>query len=674
MGAVLVVGPAPVELERRREGPDFIEILKEASERSQLRQEADFFSSVCGDIGADLRLIKEIDPVVYLVDFDVIRSLIDLKPQDPEEQRQALRIFENPNFQYALPVGAFSELLWWLRGFAPTYGNWLPKLPVADGNRREALEQLAHAVNVWPDNPDERELIREIAVAAARLTDITRVLITFLDRKNFHAVFSEYDESTRISLQEILAKLQRRDPDQSRGMKDLRDSQSLAVVCRRAELRDQITNGPSPNSKKPESFVLLTQTAILLDLVRRLDSQQDRQSVLVLSRLFKRPEVTRKSEERILYPSGYPVMTPQRAFFVEELRRDGVFPAQSRSMLEEMKVIFGRLAHVLEEPDTPFEQLPLVAREQKVALLQACVNELSKYEENRFYRALFVDRLLSGQKGESRIEESNTPRPGNRLVDRDAGLVLAESTVEYFYRSMVALNKKINAIAPTTYELKQELHPSLTFKELTVASKQPEENVMQGELYLDYPGGQETAVAFSFRWRTIARERRFFACLQGIFAVASDYGTNPLPQVFSVTPMTGDKVPPPEGLLYFTSIGVFWAPLLESFIPLARGIRISDKLKHAIAVVAKVPLEEIEILAVRVQTVFGDFQLDLIEDGEGIREVFVITQHNIGEQIAYICESTSLLGVLPDRLNQVLQEITSQFPSYSSSKKTGDAP
>src|SRR5262249_54826935 len=136
---------------------------------------------------------------------------------------------------------------------------------------------------------------------------------------------------------------------------------------------------------------------------------------------------------------------------------------------------------------------------------------------------------------------------------------------------------------------------------------------------------------------------------------------------------TGDEELPAEGLLFFTSIGVFWSPLHEALIPLAQDGRVMDKWKHTVVGVTSTSPDRLEIQAIRVQTDFADFQIDLINDESGIREVFVITQHNIGEQIAHLCESTSLLGVVPAKLNEALQKITSSFPLYSNDLKSTDA-
>jgi hypothetical protein len=674
METIMVSGPAPVELEVIERGPDFGEVLADAVKRADIRQEAEHFASLCSTILADLRLIRELDPVIYLIDFDVIRNLIDSKPLDRENQRQALRMFENADFQYAIPIGAFTELLVWLRSFAPTYVKAPPPGPVASGNRKDALRQLALAVSVWPDNPNESELIREIAVAAASLTDITKVLLSCLERKNFRAVFCDYDEESRSTWQEILEDSQRHEAGRPRDIRDYRDSQNLAVLSQGANARQRGGRQGKAESQPPESFVLLTQTSILLDLVHKLEREQQWKMAQLLAKLFGRSE-SAHDESRVLYPSGFPVMTSQRASFVEELREGRAFARQSRSMVESMKRIFEKLSSILEVSD---ESYPTAAN-VKIDQLRSCISELNDFEGSRFYRTLFVDRLLSQDRSDT--GERQPPRLGsqNRIESSAAGLMLAETTVEFFYRSLTALNQRLKLIAPTRYQLVQKLHPTGSFSELTVLSTDPNELVMKGECYIDRIEESDVSVAYSFRWQTTAQERRFFAALQAIFAIVDAGGQAALPPDLTLRQITGEEDQPQEGMLYFTNAGVFWGPLQEVFLGLSRGIRALEKVKRTIARMLQrsdeeqskaSPVEaELKLHAVRVQTAFGDFQIDLAEDDSGAREVFVITTYNIGEQIAFLCEATSMLGVITERLNETLQVVTASFPRYEQALK-----
>jgi hypothetical protein len=210
-----------------------------------------------------------------------------------------------------------------------------------------------------------------------------------------------------------------------------------------------------------------------------------------------------------------------------------------------------------------------------------------------------------------------------------------DTSVEYFYRSLVALNRKLDNIAPTEYQIDSAPHPSGTFLRLIVTSRHPEEKVMRGELYVDEIDGLDTPVAYSFRWQTVASETRFFASLQSIFSLAPDIVHSTLPPVLAVRSITGDEPPPTEGLLYFTNIGVFSVPLKETFLSLTRGGRIAERLKQTMADTSRTLADKIEIQAVRLQTDFGDFQLDIANDDAGIREVFVKSRARRYSRIAF---------------------------------------
>ena len=673
MGTTLVLGPAVVRRDVsvltvpplppaavQAVDPKWEQVLAQPVVRRRSREDSDHFAHTYNSIGQDARLVLELDPVIYLVDNDVIRNLVDQESVSSEERRQIASAFENPNFQYALPIGAFSELMWWFGGKTPSAHGSAPISPVKDGDRIGALKQLAHAVGLIPEETGERQLAREIAATVARYSNITSALVNFLDRKNFLGVFSDYDESTRTTLKEILARQERRDRDKRRDMKDLHDAENLALVCKRAEQRSQESaNSPGDQEKSP-SFVLLTETLI----VQHLAENASHVDSMTLSRLLGRPSEPGSNQYPRLYPTAYPVLPPQRAHYVEELRRARGLNDESVGWVEHIASTYRQLARIFQEPQVGFYHLPREKQLHNVQQLINVLDELGNYQQDPLFSLVEKERLLSQAAEVSNAEPATIPlAPESEGSEGFAAGPDLFFQTESLLRKLIWLNEKFEEIAPTRYELQNTIDASGSFTTLTIDSHHPEEVVMRGEVYLEEPGNP-APLAYSFRWQTVASERRFFAALQTIFALNSGVGKKVLPPHLVLEPVTGSASAPSESLVFFTNAGPFRTTLADTFIPVARGARIIERVKNALGTIIDVAPEKIEIEAVRVQTGFGDFQLNLVNDEMGVREVFVITHVNLAQQIARLCQLTSLLGVLPRRLTETLQPVTTQFPEY----------
>jgi hypothetical protein len=677
MGATLVLGPAVAREEDcvpppptlppspiQKIDPKYEQVLARPSVRRRFRADSDHFSRTYENIEGDARLLQELDPVIYLVDNDVVRNLVDLDSVNSEERRQIATVFENPNFQYALPIGAFTELMWWFGGNVPSEQGSIALPQIRDGDRKEALKRLAHAVGLLPEETDEGHLAREIAATVASFNNITSALLTFLDRSNFLGVFSDFDEATLTALREILAKQERRDRDKMRDMKDLHDAENLAVVCKRAELRSRESAETASAEERIPSFVLLTQTLIVQHLPDSLLNVAAHADSRTLSRLLGKPSEPESNRHPLLFPPAYPVLAPQRAHYVEELRRARGLTDESLGWVDHIAATYRRLAKIFQEPQVGFYHLPRDRQAQNVQQLIEVLDELGKYPIESLFNLIEKERLLS-QAAEAHHE-------GTAAVDRATEIeVVSAGTAEQdvffetesLFRKLIRINDIFERNSPTVYELQYAVDASESFSRVTIASHHPEEIVMRGEVYLD-EAVNPAPLAYSFRWQTIASERHFFAALQTIFALKSDVGKKSLPAHLVLEPVNGSESDPAESLVFFTNAGPFHTALADTFIPLARGARITDRVKTAIGTMIDVAADKIELQAIRVHTPFGDFQLDLVNDDTGVREVFVISHVNLAGQIVKLCQSTSLLGVLPRRLTETLQPVTTQFPEY----------
>ena len=73
---------------------------------------------------------------------------------------------------------------------------------------------------------------------------------------------------------------------------------------------------------------------------------------------------------------------------------------------------------------------------------------------------------------------------------------------------------------------------------------------------------------------------------------------------------------------------------------------------------------DLAVLALRIATAFGDFQLDVFPEDGVSRYVMAISHYDISAQVAHLCEATSLYSIMPTRLNETLKELCSQFPEF----------
>ncbi len=665
MSSSAVAYPAPIDLQEPKPPtvtPD--SILTDPRLSRYFAALSDHYSSLMSEMERDANLLKYFGKVVYLIDADVLRNIVEVSYKDDLLRRETQKLFENPNFHYALPLGAFQELVEWLRGYVPDgLSLWDTDIPGSiSGNLTGtgAVKSLAKAFGISIEGSTSLDLMEKvIATLEHEGLDIER-LIELLTKPNCFGVVGDFDEGDVAALNLIIeelprgsARTERRSPQRQtqekalRTKKDHRDAVNLAIAFKSCRIRENRGTGAAKNIAP--THVLVTQTHLLLDLVRRANERGD-DSVQKLSSLLNLPGPQ-------VVDGMYPVLSPRRAFIVEEFRREHSFENHALRELKGLKRDYEDLGGALRDA------AHAVGTKKEAQAISGAIRRKLEHLKIIYAQDPFYRRLEQSRATEMSIQYLREKlKPGSvTAVETAATLELAaESFFRILRRSYALLEEK----AVTTYSAKRELDDSCTFEAITVLSDRPTELLLEGEVYRRRSDSAEAAYqGYSFRWPTSCTERQFFAAIDSIVRLTDQ--RRPSRKAIQLQCMMSFDDVREGGLLIFTNVGVYGSP----FGKLPENLALKDisleLLRVGIASVFGENHEEVVLQAVRVCTQFGDFQLDLDSNEFGGREVFVISHYNIGRQIVHLCESTCLFTVLPVKLDTLLQkEVTAHFPLF----------
>ena len=657
MSTSLVAYPATVNRSKAKgESLSIKTILTDKAWTQYFGALAYHYSTLLFDATKDAHLVSELGSTVYLIDADVVRNLVEDRYKDARLRREAMRLFEDPRFSYAIPVGAFLELIEWLRGYMSSRMVWREDYRLSVNlDKPDALNELARVFDIATEACDEQAVIDRIFSSIRMLMPMAERLVEFFSRPNFKGIVADYDLDDVADLHDILGKIPRPADESlySRARKDFRDAANLALICKRLRVRSRHPAEPPP------SYILITQTRAILELLESVRGLSD-SSLEILSRLFESPGP--------IVEGLYPVLSPRRAFIVEDVRKRYDLGQDTLAGLLRSRRVYDDVGSLLREHSR--ESLPNSSRAESPLPVQlsSCLAHLIDvyHGEDSFYRELEKERAIEASlryfERKHRVATDSGIKERIRLEKTNL-----ESETRSFFSVLNKLTTLLNRVSVTSYELERNLDESGNFEEISIHSLNPSDLVLQGERYIDMSTGARGFVAYSVRWQTSCTEHQFFHAIDNIIRFPRDVrGDSRL----SVTAVADESELPSEGLIIFSNVGVFWtglgniARLLTtrkfSISDFVRVIESARKSKGS-----SIEVDEIEIKALRVMTGFGDFQLDVLADDDGAREVFVISHFNIGEQISFLCEATSLYGIMPQTLNDALQRITNTFPRFS---------
>ena len=650
MSSTALAYPATVGTERPRNliTPD--SILNDERQRRYFAALSDHYSSLLSEIERDVHFLSDLGNVTYLIDTDVIRNFVEISYSDDFLRRETERLFRNPNFRYALPFGAFQEIFEWLRRLTPR-GISLGQNPpfahiLGKGNvdASETIRRLARALNL-PGTDDPVSLIERLASTLERDKLHVERFIDLMTRENFEGIVHDFDLGDAVQLEaviqrrpRVLKKGLREEPKAAqRSHKDYRDAVNLAITFKNYRTREGLQG--TPEREAVPTYLLVTQTQVLLDLVKRANERDD-DSLHILSTLLDLPGAQ-------VVEGTYPVFSPRRAFTVEEFRREHGFGDHPLSELRTLRRDYEDLGGALRGS-------PPKLRSDNVVLISTLIREkLDRlnmiYARDPFYRSLENERAT--EKSIQYLREKL--KPGSIVVDKKATMLEleAQSFVKVLHESQALLED----LSMTSYIARHETDDTRTFESIIVYSNNPTEQILQGEMYLRAPADASLGYrSFSLRWQTNCTEKQFFEAIERVVVLSADrrpkHKSIVLREMFSFADVKAG------GIVVFTSLGVYGTAFVDVPVGLSLGEVSMRQLRKALLLACKGKNADPMLWAVRVCTPFGDFQLDLDSNESGEREVFVISRYDIGQQIAHLCESTSLFTILPRRLETLLRK------------------
>ncbi len=311
MSAELVSHSRIIEPARSQREPLTVDgVLEDSFWRQYFGALANHYSTLLHELSDDVPLVAELRPVVYLIDSDVIRTLVEERYEDSRLRREEVRLLESPLFRYAIPIGAFQELVEWLRSYLPNRLTWKEEYRLSTKlDRAESLRELGRAFALQVDDTSELDLIDRISSKIRTFRSVAERVIDFFDRPNFSGVVSDCELADVSSFHWAMGQTPpaETDGEGSPLRRDFREAVNLALVAksRRANAVRQNSNPLSP------SYVLITQTRSILDFVRNVRELEGKSlgtfSLLPISPID-------------LVGGLYPVFSPSRAFIVEDVR------------------------------------------------------------------------------------------------------------------------------------------------------------------------------------------------------------------------------------------------------------------------------------------------------------------------------------------------------------------
>ncbi|MGB6689756.1 MAG: hypothetical protein WBE76_18120 [Terracidiphilus sp.] len=396
---------------------------------------------------------------------------------------------------------------------------------------------------------------------------------------------------------------------------------------------------------------------MLLDLADNLHNTPNGDAADVLGSLFGQPGP--------LIPGVYPVLSPRRAFILEDLRSSRGLDNSSLATLAEERRVYEDLGQILRERGVAASKS---RRATEAAQLNAVEFEAKLKHLARLYYG--EDSALRRIERIRAMDASLQYFERRHKVEADPGAMEVSQLkrqAESLFRVLFRLGKLFNKFADTAYRIERRSEFGDCVQLFTIYSDRPTEVIAEGELYFGSTSGR-TPAAFSIRWQTSCTETGFFSALDTILRSLRSNRWAERALELSVVPEDGRGF---EGLIVFTNLG----PLRERLDALPKSLKaltLAQIVEAAGAALQATP-EQIVVHAVRIATPFGDFQLDIAPDSEGDREVFIIFHCDISKSISYLCEATGIFGVFLAKFRETVAEVTNVFRHPGQADEKGAA-
>lgn len=649
------------------------ELLQQEHAGDWLEYAADHYQKLLHTAFYDCKLLNCYSHVTYLIDFDVLKQYLTLRTIESSDTYFVDALFSRSSQPYALPIGAFYELLEWLAGLANVPAT------IAKLNRglsaSQALNTIAKVLTGRKTRPaDKFDALQQVRGRLSEARIALQRLSRILEDDRFQGVVSQYDQADLEVVRKSVARCPRvADPSGStRSRKDERDSLNIAIAVK--SMRTARTAMKLRGVPRVGGYVLVSQTILVLDLLQYLQNREPN-----VARVFEEWSgiLGEPNRPAVRY---YPVLRPRQVLSAEIL---GIYSDPENAILRahNWSTQFFQIAKELQlqthlselersevEYENIFNSLHTVETLQAARGFLNFIRQMLKRKEDRqVLHALEMQRASAIS-----ISLDHKEITGRDLDRKDE--IAAESLT--FAKALRRVEQNIGGIKGFGYQIVTSEHPHLGVDAFEVLQRPSTPMLLApltGEKYCDADSSSGYSM-YVVRWPVVCRATQFLCELDSI--VVRPRGRRPRRKdrrptsVWRALTELNDSNSGllDEGFVAITSAGVYGCDL---DVVLSSGGFGKIKLRNSKSFLRRVAEPDhppAEMRQLRICTLFGDFIFDVnVTDGEDCKFAAVYSHLDISKHVAWLYCATTDNGPLRESVRRSLSEVLSDYDAAASS-------
>ena len=597
-----------------------------------------YYRELFDEAMGQIRNLAPYEQVMYLIDFDLLQTYLEGHSNDRRGTFLISSWFHFSTRPYALPVGAFEELMGYLRRMGAVKTRTVDLNQCGLG-REAAVRTLAESLGVTgAEKMATDEATSEIAAILEDSTVRLGRLVDFLTDERFVGIARDYSDELAEEFTRWISDRPRRTLE-GRRMKDERDGRNVAIALeslRRVSLAKEEGAADVP----PAQF-LVSRTTLLLDIsktIRQHILEHEPAGVRFCERMAS---IFRKMKgglcERNLLE--LPIIHPRHATVAELI---GFYDSHRDAFasLKDRRRELWEITEYCEDMLDMNRSLGGRAREGLVAVIRENREKVAKILQ-RFSRQFLGEE----NSGLSRLEDTRSTMIGvglsTNLLGNEENAATAQEALSIASTRFVSEISRVDAqvaelgiIDYATETAKSNTVPEYThYSIVDQTDRRRKVTLMSGEVYQTViPGTRDLGTYYVVRWVTYASPADFVRSLEDVVFPG-----------FSGPVLIGSELQPlaicpecwSEGLVVHTAEQSLGVPLEVS------GVNVPFKTEKVLTAVSRlveglrVPKQVYgtsvnvlpTVMQYRVNTKIGDFLFD-VEPAEGeVRKYCSVISH-----------------------------------------------
>jgi len=664
---------------------DWDELLNDPDQLEWLLFVARHYTDLFDTLWSDCYRLAKFDQMVYLIDFDVLRNYLEVGAVGQFDSFVLNFLFNESSQRYALPAGAFLELLDYLTDTSRKTDHLLSSVESMDPTK--LLHHLATHLGVSNVGElDNNEIFEQISRGIDQRSLALDRLYKILSHQRFIGVVSSYEQNDMYRLNKIITEVPRK-KEGERTKVDLRDAMNLAIAINASrEARDQKRKD---TEARVSCFMLLSNTRIVYDLPQVISYAVDKHEEVLANELGELHNMLGINFETPSPLAGtpvirnfFPAMNPRQVVNAEQLgvyKNPNLTLLRSRALRDdfrkvsdylEAKVLTTKLGDV-EGYDRRIGQVleterPKAERSLKniaAQMLSSKSGGLQQLEQGRA-TSISIDYALQEQSQGKRTLQNEIRQKSTALLNLLGQVLLAMGEVQGF-------EYKVETDDANQYRPFDEI------RVLQLPAPDGHEPLACGEKYVQSTINANRQEFYALRWPVVSTVGQFIKGIMKLVVLRLYRREKKVTNRITFSHITEESTLLKEGVIVYCNDIAFGC----SLVPILgrrgwqqlRPYTLSQYLREAYTGYAKShnldPEAELTIQQYRVNTFFGDFIFDVqpAED-ESYRFLTVISDYNLGAQIASLYKTTGMLFVIASKLEKVLFEALSQYRVLPSDK------